>query len=201
MQKRIQARKDPLLITVLAVAALMIAGTALAQGPGRGAGSGRCDGPGVGRGMGAGFGSGHRLEVLAQRLELTEEQVAAIEGIREAGQEKNMKLKKELMQLENELKGEMLKDDPSEKTALDLVKKIGALKTEMESNRLENRLEMRKQLTPEQRDKMLVMRERFKGGREGRGHHGKGRGAGCRGGNGCNGSGPGKGPRPDGDDL
>ena len=84
----------------------------------------------------------------------------------------------------------MLKDDPSEKAALDLTGKIGALRTEIQANRMTSRLEVRKQLTPEQRDKMLMMRERHQGreGREGRrggsrgmGPHGDGDGQGRQG--------------------
>ena len=57
-------QKRSLMILVLATAALLFVGTALAQGPRRGAG--------------AGFGAGHRLELLAEHLELTEEQVREI---------------------------------------------------------------------------------------------------------------------------
>lgn len=193
MNLRNNPHKRSLMILVLAVAALLLVGTALAQGPRRGAG--------------AGFGDGQRLEVLAERLELTEAQVATIEGIRTAGREKNLELRKQLMQLNHDLKGEMMKDDPSEKAALGLVNKIGAVKTEMEANRLQGRLEVRKQLTPEQRDKMLVLRERFhggkggKGGKCGRSHHGGGQGARCQARGDCDGSGQGQGPRNRGNDL
>ena len=176
-------------LVFLTLAAMMVlgAGTALAQGrgggPGHGGRGGFCDGE---------FGPAHRLEMLADHLELTEEQVKAIEGIRTQGQEKNMELRKELMRLRNELQGEMLKDDPSEKAALDLSGKIGALRSEMQANRLTNRLEVRKQLTPEQRDKMLMLQERFQG-REGR--RGGGRGMGPHGDGDCDGPGQGKGRR------
>ena len=192
MRKNSNFGRRSLVILSLAFITLISAGTVLAQGSG-GHGKGRGAGSGPGFGDGA-RGPEHRLEVLAERLELTEEQIVAIKGIREAGQEKNQGLRKELMRLNHDLKGELLKDDPSEKTALDLVKKIGALETEMETGRLENRLEVRKQLTPEQRDKMLMMKERFNGnrGRRGDGHMSGHRGRGdC--GNPCNGRGPGGG--------
>jgi Spy/CpxP family protein refolding chaperone len=174
-------------LVFLTLVAMMVlgAGTALAQGRGGGPGHGGRGGFGDGE-----FGPAHRLEMLADHLELTEEQVVAIEGIRTQGQEKNMELRKELMRLHNELQGEMLKDDPSEKAALDLSGKIGALRSEMQANRLTNRLEVRKQLTPEQRDKMLMLQERFQG-REGR--WGGGRGMGPHGD--CDGPGQGKGQR------
>jgi Spy/CpxP family protein refolding chaperone len=176
-------------LVFLTLAAMMVlgAGTALAQGRGGGQGHGGRGGFGDGE-----FGPAHRLEMLADHLELTEEQVVAIEGIRTQGQEKNMELRKELMRLRNELQGEMLKDDPSEKAALGLSGKIGALRSEMQANRLTNRLEVRKQLTPEQRDKMLMLQERFQG-REGR--RGGGRGMGPHGDGDCDGPGQGKGRR------
>ena len=165
-------------LVFLTLAAMMVlsAGTALAQGKGAGQGHGGRGGFGDGA-----FGPGHRMEFLAERLELTDEQVTAIEGIHDEGQAKNMELRKEMMRLRNELEGEMLKDDPSEKAALDLTGKIGALRTEIQANRMTSRLEVRKQLTPEQRDKMLMMRERHQG-REGReGRRGGSRGMGPRG--------------------
>ena len=192
MRKNSNFGMRSLVILSLAVITLLSAGTVLAQGHGG-------YGKGHGAGSGPGFGDGargpeHRLEILAERLELTEEQIVAIKGIREAGREKNQGLRKELMRLNHDLKGELLKDDPSEKTALDLVKKIGALETEMEAGRLQNRLEVRKQLTPEQRDKMLMMKERFSGsrGRRGDGHMSGPRGRGGCGGH-CSGRGHGGG--------
>ena len=168
-------------LVFLTLAAMMVlgAGTALAQGNGAGKGHGGRGGYGDGE-----FGPGHRMEFLADRLELTDEQVTAIEGIHAEGQAKNMELRKEMMRLRNQLEGEILKDDPSETVALDLTGKIGALRSEIQANRLTSRLEVRKQLTAEQRDKMLMMRERHQGreGREGRdGRRGGGRGMGPRG--------------------
>lgn len=168
-------------LLALAVMVLIFAGTALAQG-----GGGRF---GHGKGKGCGEGSSgfeHRLEALAEKLELTEEQVAAIEGIREAGREKGVEIRKEMMRLRNELEGEMLKDEPSPEAAKTLVEGIGALRTEIQVQRLANKLEVRQQLTPEQRDKMLMMRG---GSHGGRGRHG-GRGMGPHGAGGCDGEGP-----------
>lgn len=166
------------------------AGTVLAQGPGAGSGPGYGNGHGSGRGFGDGeFGPGYRLEILADHLELTEDQMTAVKGIQTLCREKNMELRKELMRLRNELQGEMLKDDPSEKVALDLNGKVGALGTEIQSNRMKSRLEVRRQLTPEQRDKMLMLHQRFQG-REGR--RGAGRGMGPRDDGDLNGPGCGK---------
>ncbi len=164
-------RKTPRTRTITGtLVVLLIAGlatVALAQGPGQGFG-------GQGNGRFGDFEGGPqlRLERMAERLELTADQVAAIEKIRDAGRAENLQLRKEMMRLRNEKQGEMLKDEPSTKTVLALTRKMGDLRTEMQANRMENRLAVRKLLTPAQRDKMLMFGE----GRGG--WHGKG--AGCR---------------------
>ena len=61
--------------------------------------------------------------------------------------------------LEHDLQGEMMKDDPSEKAALALARQIGDLRTQMQAGRLQDRLAMRKHLSPAQRDKLMMMRE------------------------------------------
>lgn len=160
------------LVAILALAA----GTALAQGPGKGR---RCGDEGP-RGRGA----GGRIERMAEQLDLTDDQRAEIAGIREEGREQRLELRKRMMRLRNELHGEMLQDEPSRKKVLELNGKIGALRTEMQAQRLEHRLAIREKLTPEQRDRMLLATGRGHGGHGGR--HGRdfGRGGfkGARGG-------------------
>ncbi len=177
MFARIQSPRKTALYLTLSVLVLAFAAAALAQGPQNrfGQGRGRQGEPGL------------RLEMLAEKLELTEEQVAAIEKIQETGREKATELRKDMMRLRNELEGEMLKDEPSEKTALQLVEKIGGLRTEMQAGRMQVRLEVRGLLTPEQRDRMLMMEQGSRRGEGRRGGHGRGN----RCGNECDGSGPG----------
>ncbi|MBU8871035.1 MAG: Spy/CpxP family protein refolding chaperone [Gemmatimonadales bacterium] len=164
---------------------LVAAGSVLAQGPGQGNFRGQGKGM-MGRGMGPqncldggpGFRSEFRMERMAARLDLTEDQVEAITKIREDGRTENLEIQKQTLRLRNELRGEMLKDDPSQKTVLDLNSKLGQLRTERQANRLENRLAVREQLTPEQRDRMLLMGDFGKMGRGGqKGFRGAGRGA------------------------
>ncbi|MCP4293788.1 MAG: Spy/CpxP family protein refolding chaperone [bacterium] len=167
--------------SILVLTLILTAGLVSAQGRG----PGRCgDGPGEGK--------GHRLEMMAKRLELTEDQQSTIKVLFENSRDEGLQKRKEMKRLRNEIKGEMLKDNPSENTVLDLNEKMGELKTEMKALRLKTRLAVRKELTDEQRDKMLVMGER--GSRHGgkgkspRGNHGKkgNHGSGCGQGNfGC----------------
>jgi Spy/CpxP family protein refolding chaperone len=180
-------------ITVLGIVILLAAGVGLAtaQGPGGGMGRGMdMDGP-RGRGMADG-GREFRFEQMAERLDLTDEQREAIESIREKGRTANLELRKELMRLRNELQGEMLKDKPSEKAILSLNEKMGDIRTQLKANRLKTRLAVREQLTPEQRDRMLMMRghDCRGGGCEGCSHgRGRGHGPGSGGGRGSRGHG------------
>jgi Spy/CpxP family protein refolding chaperone len=95
--------------------------------------------------------------MMARQLDLNEDQIQAIQEIHEKTKDQGLALRKELMRLKNDLRGEMLKDDPSEKTVLSLNEKMGELKTQLKANRLKARLEVREQLTPQQQDKMLLL--------------------------------------------
>ena len=139
----------------------------------------------MGPGHGDGMGSGNRLEMMAAHLDLTEDQKVAIEKIHADAQDQRLKTRKEMMRLRNELEGELMKDEPNEKTVLDLAGKIGDLRTAQQKNRLSSRLAVRQQLTAEQQDKMLMMHAGGKRG-GGRGHGrqgseglGRGHGRGC----------------------
>lgn len=180
-------RKNQLFV-IMAVLVLVFAATALAQGQGKGSGHR------MGRGHGGGFGQENRLEFLTEKLELSPDQSAAIGEIMESGRQQGLTLRKEMMRLQNELEGEMLKDEPSQDTALQLVKKIGDLRTEERSLKMKSRLEVREQLTPEQRDSMLMMKERpGQGRRGGQGRQGRfGGHAGSKCDRECDGEGPGR---------
>ena len=169
-------------VATATILVLAVSGLALAQGP-HGGGKGdcsqaRCDGDGPG------------IERMAARLDLNEEQVKVVTDLQEQSRQKNEALRKDMLRLRNELQGELLKDTPDTKAAKGLVAKIGDLRTQMQQNRMETRLAVRQQLTPEQRDKMLMMGEGHgeRGGRGARGgcgsHGGQGRHGGCGGGGG-----------------
>lgn len=124
-----------------------------------------------------------RLDRMAARLDLTQEQRVAIEAIQTAARGNNLELRKQIERARHELRGEMLKDNPDERSVVQLTERIGKLRTELQVNRAKTRLAVRAQLTPEQRDKMLLMR-----GSDRRG--GRGAGSWC-----CGGEGPSGGPR------
>ena len=147
-------------ITILSLALLMVtASLAFAQpgahgfgGPGRGGG----EGPLPGR--------------LCEMLDLTEAQQETIDKIHEQGREAGLETRKQIVRLQNELKGLMLQDDPDAGDAEKLVRRIGELRTEQQVRRLQTRLEVRAQLTDEQRDRLIAHQGSRKPGRGGRGH-------------------------------
>jgi Spy/CpxP family protein refolding chaperone len=148
---------------------------------------------------------GTRCDRMVDRLDLTDEQQQKIAGIREQGRDDCTELRKDIMRLRNELRGEMLADEPSESRILKLTDDIGAKRTELRKHQVRQQLAVREVLTPEQRDRMLLMRGRggrsrlggmghdcpdgCRGprGRGGAGFHGHGRGGA---GIGCDGHGP-----------
>lgn len=154
-------------------------GLASAQGMGKGmkSGKGFCQSQSA---AGCDRGPGNRLEMMAKRLNLSEEQTETITKIREETRKQAMETRKSLMRLKNELQGELLKDQPSEKTVLTLNTNIGELKTEMRALHLKTRLAVRDELTPEQRDQMLMMGDKGKKGRRHGGHGRKGQECGSR---------------------
>jgi len=138
-----------------------LSGAALAQ-PGSGR-MNRCGDNDGGRGSGPEM----RIEMMKKHLELTDDQAAAIEEIREATQQQNAQLRKDMARLQNERQGEMLKDDPSERALVELIEKMGEVRTRLQVNRAKARLAVREQLNEEQRDKMMLH-----AGRGGHGRHG-----------------------------
>ncbi len=102
-----------------------------------------------------------RIDRMAERLDLTDEQRAAVEKIMEAGREKAMSHRKEMARLRHEMKGEMLKDDPGESALQKTIEKIGALRTRQQVDRMKDRMAVRRLLTPEQRDRWLLMGSRY----------------------------------------
>jgi len=152
----------------VAFLALLVVGvgiTADAQGPGHGCGHGRGHGQGMGiqvdkqASMVPEAGAG-RCDRLCERLDVTDEQREEIEKIRTEAQEQRLAMHKELMRARHALKGELLEDEPSMSTVRNLARKVGEIETQRDIARLEQRMAIRKILTPEQRDRLLFMGQR-----------------------------------------
>jgi len=145
--------RQTLIITALAVA--LLATTAFAQ-PSRGP---------RGEGFAApelpGFGPRHdHLDLL----DLSEEQETSIEAIRDQARDQGVELRKQQARLRNEIEGEMLADEPSQKTLIDLTEQLGALRTQLQVIRLKARLAVRAELTAEQRDRLMLGGKHFERG-------------------------------------
>ena len=125
---------------------------------------------------------GPRLQRLAERLELSEEQVAAIATLVEEGRKERLELRKEMRRLRHARQGEMFEDEPSLDKLGDLIDQIAGVQAKLQKSSLRQRLSIRELLTEEQRDKWLMFRER--GGRRHAGKH-FGRGCGLDCGPGC----------------
>ncbi len=123
-------------------------------------------------------GSSSRLEMIAERLDLSDEQVKQFEEIHEGKREKRIAFQKEMRQLRHNLEGVMMEDDPDAGRARNLTEAIGALHTKMQVDMLDMRLTLRSILTQEQRDKFIgAFRGRggnriFGGGQKGMGDSG-----------------------------
>jgi len=132
--------------------------------------------PGAGRFAGRGLldGSGPMDGRFCWRLDLSEAQQSVIDEIRETSREAGLATRKQIVLLQNELEGLMLSDDPDAGDVETLVLRIGELRTDQRVRRMQTRLEIRAQLTDEQRDELISLR----GGR-GRGF-GRGYGPGMR---------------------
>ena len=165
-------RMTVILATLALVLGLAGGAATLAQGPEQPTGDGDVEF------TGGAFGP--RFEALAHRLDLTPQQEEAIVALQQDNQQNAIEVRKQLLRLHNELEGEMLADEPQEATVVELTDKIGQLRTELQVERARTQLAVRELLTPEQRDKMMMLKATHRGaGKHGR-HGGEGRWAGRR---------------------
>lgn len=167
-----------LTILILALVA-MLAGGALAQS-GRGPRAPQADREDVEPGQ-------MRLARMAARLNLTADQQQAIGDLQQKARRENLETRKQIERARHELRGEMLKDKPAERTVVQLTEKLGELQTTLKVSRAKLQLAIRDQLTPEQRDQMILQQGARRGGGNRGGDAGPGirHGRGGRGGPGC----------------
>ncbi len=109
-----------------------------------------------------------RVERRADRLDLSEEQREQIESIHEAARDEVAGLRKDMLRLRHDIRGEMLEDDPDAGKLRRLAEQMGEIRTQLQIHRLETQLAVRGVLTPDQRDRMLLGAGRHGGGGFGR---------------------------------
>lgn len=127
------------------------------------------DGPAPGEaGRGRG-GPGFSQRMAGERgpfagLDLTDAQQAKLKEIRESGRKEAAGLRKQMMRLRNQMRGEMLQDKPDRRKIVSLAEQIGGVQTKLGVHRAEQHLAMLDVLTPEQRDQWLTRPHRGPGG-------------------------------------
>lgn len=135
-------------------------------------------GPGDGRGCRAGW------EASYEKLNLTDAQKTKIEALRDENYKATRPLREKLFDKSVELRRLWLQANPDKDKIGAAQKEMRALRNEMEDKVTALRLEIRKVLTPEQREKLADMPwDRGpgfgpRGGMRGPGHHGAGPGLG-----------------------
>jgi Spy/CpxP family protein refolding chaperone len=151
----------------MAIAGILIAGSALAQGPGGGPGPGM--GPGMERGMGQGMGMGqHRPPVeqafggmgiqgrfwnnpkIAEMLKLTDEQKKQFDDILQTHREKLIDLRGNVEKAELAMAPLIRDDQPNEARILAQIDKLAQARAELEKANARYLLAIRSKLTPEQ---------------------------------------------------
>lgn len=97
-----------------------------------------------------------RPEILAlsSELGLSAEQTQRVEEIRLKSERKAIKLNADLKLAQLDLRALLLKDYPDKGAIYKKVEEIGALRTRLEKNRIDTRLEVHNLLSPEQRKKL-----------------------------------------------
>ena len=144
---------------VLLIAAFTI--PAFGRGPGWGHdwgskwGPGSCIGQDYDRGQGRGMG-GYGYGPGMYGLNLTEEQSAKVESLRDTHQKEMAPLRSELYTKQTELKALWAQKTPDRNAILAKQKEISKLRDQMREKRTIHRLDMRGVLTPEQQDQLSV---------------------------------------------
>ncbi|MGO9138996.1 MAG: Spy/CpxP family protein refolding chaperone [Syntrophales bacterium] len=151
------------LVTVLIIASLPSYAFAYGPDPGRGHGGVDCYGPG--------------RSVLSQ-LNLTPEQTAKINAIREANLRDMKPLKDKMFSKRGDLRLLWLQTNPDQNKIMAAQKDIRALRDQMQDKMTAYRLEVLKVLTPEQREKLKSFKMGYGGGHGMKGGPGMGGGPG-----------------------
>ncbi|MGA2169627.1 MAG: Spy/CpxP family protein refolding chaperone [Terracidiphilus sp.] len=176
----------------MAIAGVLLAGTALAQGPGAGmSGGGREGGPGFGehrppmeRAFGAEGDHGRwwNNPKLVAELKLSDAQRKEMDATLLAHREKLVDLRGSLEKAELELEPLMKEDQPNEGKILAQIDKVAQARAELEKANARFLLAIRGKLTPEQWKQLQADRDRRGQQRGGWGKDGQGRGGqGCGG--------------------
>ena len=101
----------------------------------------------------------HRLERLADKLELDDAARAAFQRSIQRSRDQAMVLRKKLRHRRRELRTLLEQQRPSETQVMRQADRIGRLQTQLKKLRLRGMLRLRALLTPEQRSKLRTLRQ------------------------------------------
>ena len=140
---------------LLAIAGVLLGGSALAQGPGGGMGPGPGFGghrPPMERAFGGPGGPGRwwNNPKIAERLKLTDDQRKAFDGILLEHRKKLIDLRANVEKAELEMEPLMREDQPNEARILAQIDKVAQARAELEKANARFLLAIRAKLTPEQ---------------------------------------------------
>jgi len=135
-------------------------------------------GPGQGMGKGSGY---HRHDKAGwSQLNLTDAQKAKIEALQAAHRKEVRPVREKMFDKSVELRKMWLQENPDKDKILALQKEVRTLRDQLEDKATAHKLEIRKVLTPEQREKLVNsgwdkgMGFGPRGGMRGHGEHGPG---------------------------
>lgn len=97
------------------------------------------------------------IEMLADELKLTEQQLAQIKEMRFARQKSAIQTRSKIQLAELDLRNLLQAENPDENQVKSKVEEIGKLKTELRLNRVQGRLEVQKVLTAEQKETLKTI--------------------------------------------
>lgn len=104
---------------------------------------------------------------MMDQLGLTSEQQVQIKALREQGRNQSLNLQRQLRAKRKNLMDYLKSPQASEESALELQAEINALKGKISAQRIHSWFQMRKILTPEQRNKLEKLHQSYHFNREG----------------------------------
>ena len=167
----------------LAIAGLVLAGSALAQGPG--GGQGQMGGPGFGghrppmeRALGSegNLGRWWNNPRMVEQLKLTDEQRKSMDAIFYQHREKLVDLRGAVQKAELEMEPLMRDDKPNEKQIAEQIDKVAQARAELEKGNAHFLMDIRNKLTPEQWKQVQAIQANRQQGQRGWERGGQGRG-------------------------
>jgi len=103
-----------------------------------------------------------RMEVIAEKLELTDKQKETLKAHKLEMREDMVAHRKKMREISDKFKAELEKSKPNRKALHSLIRAMNEERVKMEIKRMDSLLELRSLLTPEQVEKFKEMTEKRK---------------------------------------